>query len=331
LILSDVMMPNLDGFQFLAAIRGDERTKRIPLILLSARAGEESRVEGLDAGADDYMIKPFSARELLARVNARLEIARLQNELAQSLDGEVRARTEQLEQRTAELSKQAHDIRDLSTQLLRAQDDERRHVARELHDSAGQTLAVLAMSLNELVQEVSTQAPELAKRAEATQELVQQLQKEIRTASYLLHPPMLDECGLPSALSLFASGVRERTGILIELSVGVDVGRVPREMELAVFRLVQECLTNVHRHSHSKSAQIRLRRENDMLRLEVQDHGRGITAKRLAEIQAGGSGVGIRGMRERVHQLNGNMNVTSSRSGTVVAVDLPITEPVTES
>jgi DNA-binding response OmpR family regulator len=219
LILSDVMMPILDGFQLLAAVRGDERTRRIPFILLSARAGEESRVEGLQAGADDYLIKPFSARELLARISARLEIARLQSELAASLDQQVRARTTQLELRSAELSKQADDIRRLSSELLQAQDEERRHIARELHDSAGQTLAVLAMNLGQLVQQVDQPSSEIAQQARSSEELVQQLQREIRTTSYLLHPPLLDENGLASALELYVGGARQRMGLTIDLQV----------------------------------------------------------------------------------------------------------------
>lgn len=324
LILSDVMMPLLDGFQLLSAIRADERTRRIPVVLLSARAGEESRVEGLQSGADDYLIKPFSARELLARVSARLEIARLQWELADSLDKQVQDRTKQLEHRTAELLQQADDIRRLSAQLLKAEDEERRHIARELHDSAGQTLAVLAMNLGALSQEAAAKAPDLAKRAESAEELVHQLHNEIRTTSYLLHPPLLDESGLSSALDLYVAGVRERTGLAIELSVSEDVGRVPQEMELVVFRLVQECLTNIHRHSQSKSATIRLGRAEGELCLEVSDQGRGISKQRFAEIQAGGVGVGIRGMRERVRQFGGTLNVASDRPGTRVTVTLPI-------
>jgi len=324
LILSDVMMPVMDGFELLAAVRGDERTRRIPVVLLSARAGEESRVEGLRAGADDYLIKPFSARELLARVSARLEISRLQNELAESLEEQVRARTTQLELRTAELLRQAEDIRHLSAQLLQTQDEERRHVARELHDSAGQTLTVLGLNLAQLVQEAARKDPELARHAEESEELVRQLQREIRTTSYLLHPPMLDECGLSSALDLYISGVRERTRLAIDLNVSADVGRVPREMELVIFRLVQECLTNIHRHSQSKSASIRLIRAEDELSLEVRDEGKGISEKRFAEIQAGGAGVGIRGMRERVRQFGGTLNVDSNHSGTCVSVTLPL-------
>jgi len=330
LILSDVMMPVMDGFQLLAAIRADERTRRLPVILLSARAGEESRVDGMHAGADDYLIKPFSARELLARISARLEIARLQGEgerryreLAESLEKQARARTEQLESRTAELLKQSEDIRSLSAQLLELQDEDRRHIARELHDSAGQTLAVLSMNLARLVEQTRAKAPEIAAEAQATEQAVQQLQREIRTASYLLHPPLLDESGLASALELYVQGIKERTGLAIDLQVSENFGRVSKEVELAVFRIVQECLTNIHRHSQSESGSIQLFRADQSLTLEVQDKGKGISAERLAQIQAGGSGVGIRGMRERVRHFSGDIKFDSDNRGTRVHVTIP--------
>lgn len=331
LILSDVMMPVMDGFQLLQAIRDDERMRRIPVVLLSARAGEESRVEGMDAGADDYLIKPFSARELLARVSARLEIARLQGEgeqryreLAESLEKQVRARTEQLESRTAELLKQSDDIRSLSAQLLRIQDEDRRHIARDLHDSAGQTLAVLSMNLAQLVDETRASDPQIAAETQATEQLVQQLQQEIRTASYLLHPPLLDESGLASALELYVQGIQERTGLAIDLQVSDHFVRVSNEIELVVFRVVQECLTNIHRHSQSGSATIRLTRTDQSLTLEVLDRGKGISKEKLAQIQAGSSGVGIRGMRERVRHFSGNMTIDSDGTGTRVQVMIPI-------
>ena len=331
LVLSDVMMPVLDGFQLLQAIREDERTRRIPVVLLSARAGEESRVEGMHAGADDYLIKPFSARELLARISARLEIARLQGEgeqqyreLAESLEIQVHARTEQLEQRTAELVRQSEDIRNLSAQLLQIQDEERRHIARELHDSAGQTLTVLGINLAQLAEQVKTKAPDLAPQAETSQGLVQQLQQEIRTASYLLHPPLLDENGLASALGWYTQGLTERTGLNIELNVPKDFGRIQKDIELVVFRLVQECLTNIHRHSGSKTATIRLTREADTIVLEVRDGGRGISPEKLAQLQSGGSGVGIRGMRERIAQFSGTMSIESNSEGTRICVAIPI-------
>ena len=186
-------------------------------------------------------------------------------------------------------------IADDMTRIMRAQDDERRRIARELHDSAGQTLAVLGMNLAQLVRRVEVTAPELAKEGKEIEAMVQQLHREIRTTSYLLHPPLLDETGLASALGWYVEGLAERSHVAITLDIADDVGRLPSDMELAIFRLVQECLTNIHRHSGSKTALIRIGRDGESVRTEVQDHGKGISPVRLLEIQSHGSGVGIRG------------------------------------
>ena len=512
LILSDVMMPKLDGFGLLKAIRLDERTATIPLILISARAGEESRVEGLSAGADDYLTKPFSARELLARVKSQLamakvrrEAARLERELREHAEAEAhalaklnewswrlwrsryldegleemlvaviellgadkaniqllkqpglltiaaqrgfeqafldlfrevsandncvcaralreneriivedieldgafaaslpamraagvravvstpltgadgamvgmvsahfsrahrptdqdlrrldlyirqaadfvrRCRTDQalrrseeqfrklsetldveVRARTRELERQSQQVRELSWRLLRSQDEERRHIARELHDSAGQTLTVLGISLAQVIQEAGRNAPEVAAKIEQIQETVQQLHREIRTTSYLLHPPLLDENGLYSAIRWYVQGLFERSGLDIRLDIPEGFGRLPRDMELVIFRLVQECLTNIHRHSESKTAAIRMTREPDHVTVEIRDQGRGMSPERLSEIQSQRSGVGIRGMRERLRQFDGTMNIDSGTSGTGILATIPLPKP----
>jgi PAS domain S-box-containing protein len=215
-------------------------------------------------------------------------------------------------------------IADHMTRLMKAQDEERRRIARELHDSAGQTLAVLGMSLAQLVHRAESIAPELAREGRVIEAMVQQLHREIRTTSYLLHPPLLDECGLASALKLYVEGLAERSHVAITLDVADNVGRLPSDMELAIFRLVQECLTNIYRHSGSNTALIRLRTEGESIRAEVQDQGKGIPPKRLLEIQSRGSGVGIRGIRERIRQFHGEMKIESSGSGTSVIVNIPM-------
>ena len=215
-------------------------------------------------------------------------------------------------------------IADDMTRLMKAQDEEQRRIARELHDSAGQTLAVLGMSLAQLVHRAEGTAPELAREGKEIEAMVQQLHREIRTTSYLLHPPLLDENGLASALNWYVEGLSERSHIAITLDVAANVGRLPSDMELAIFRMVQECLTNIHRHSGTKTAHIRMRREGETVRTEVQDHGKGISPERLLEIQSQGSGVGIRGIRERIRQFHGEMEIESSGSGTTVIVSIPI-------
>src|SRR6202522_3355010 len=219
-------------------------------------------------------------------------------------------------------------IADDMTRLMKAQDEERRRIARELHDSAGQTLAVLGMNLAQLVHRAESIAPELAREGKEIEAIVQQLHREIRTASYLLHPPLLDESGLASALNWYVEGLTERSHVAITLDVPENVGRLPSDMELAIFRLVQECLTNVHRHSGSKTALIRVGREKESVRTEVRDHGKGLSPDRLLEIQSRGAGVGIRGIRERIRQFHGEIKIESNGSGTSVIVTIPIPKEV---
>ncbi len=323
LVLSDVMMPKLDGFGLLKELRSDERTATIPVIMLSARAGEESRVDGLSFGADDYLTKPFSARELLARVQSYLKITQIRRRsaeqfrrLSETLDAEVT-------ERTRELEKQSEQVRELSWRLLRSQDEERRHIARELHDSAGQTLTVLGINLSQLIQKAGRNAPAVVAEAEQIQEAVQQLHREIRTTSYLLHPPLLDEIGLYSAISWYAQGLLERSGLAIDIDAPEDFGRLPRDIELVIFRLVQECLTNIIRHSESKTASIRMAQDPNHITLEIRDDGNGMSPERLAAIQQGRAGLGIRGVRERLRQFEGQINIESDSSGTRISVTIP--------
>jgi len=324
LIVSDVMMPILDGFELLNALRRDEQTAAIPVVLLSARAGEESRVEGIKAGADDYLIKPFSARELLARVSGRLEIARLQRDRETQLR-ESRAELERrVQERTQDLLNASHELRELSARILQAQDEERRRIARELHDGVGQLLAAIGMEAANLAGEGDRLSARAALSLGNIESFVAQMVKDIRTMSHLLYPPLLDEVGLESALKEYVNGFAERSGVQVSLDLPAVIKRLDRDYELSLFRIVQECLTNIHRHSGSKTASIRIVRDDGTLVLEVRDEGRGMAPERLSDIQSRGSGVGIRGMRERVLQLSGTMNIESDRSGTRIAVAIPI-------
>jgi PAS domain S-box-containing protein len=247
--------------------------------------------------------------------------------LADALDTQVQFRTQELQRRNAEILHQSEQFRDLSRRLLLMQDEERRHIARELHDSAGQTLTVLGMNLARLAQDASPDPAQLAKDVKDAQDLVQHLTKEIRTTSYLLHPPMLDESGLSSALRWYVQGLAERSGLDIDLEIAEHFERLAPEMELVIFRLVQECLTNIHRHSGSKTALIRVAREPDKICVEVQDHGKGMSQERFAEVQSRGTGVGIRGMRERVRQLRGELTLESNALGTRISATFPANDP----
>ncbi len=249
------------------------------------------------------------------------EALRLSKEFTEE---QVRSRTRELELRTSEVIQQSEQLRELSQKMLQIQEDERRHVARELHDSAGQTLTALGMSLAHVAQVAQQKAPQLIPDLNETQQFVHQLSQEIRTMSYLLHPPLLDESGLPSALRWYVQGLVERSGLNIAINIPDDLGRFGRDMELMMFRLVQECLTNIHRHSESETAEITVWRENSHVCLGVQDEGKGIPPERLASIQAQGGGVGIRGMRERIRHFRGTMEIDSNPSGTRISFRFPI-------
>jgi PAS domain S-box-containing protein len=244
--------------------------------------------------------------------------------LASGLESEVQKRTHELNQRNAEALEQAGRVQELSNRLLQAQDDERRHIARELHDSAGQTLTVMGMHVTKVIRLAKSNAPQLVKDAEEIHNLLQRLIQEIRTASYLLHPPLLEECGLLLALDWYTQGLRERSGLQIALNIPRDLGRFPVTVELAIFRIVQECLTNIHRHSGSKSADIDIAWDNGTLIVKIRDHGKGISPEKLAEIQTSGKSVGIGGMRERMRLIHGSLNIESNGAGMTVQATIPI-------
>ncbi|HET7440534.1 MAG TPA: response regulator [Terriglobales bacterium] len=591
LILMDVMMPVVDGFGVLRAIRENSATRAKPVILLSARAGEESRVEGLEAGADDYLTKPFTARELLARVGTHLAMARMRGEAAQreqqllaqaELELAERKRVEEalknaqneleirVEHRTAELAKATEAVREqaqllelandavivrdmqnkitswnlgaqktygwsaqevlgkvthkildtkfpealeavqrqlfetgswegelehlckdgsritvesrwvpqydkqgqpvrileinrdltrrkqseqrlaeqaqlldlandaifvrtldhkltywnqgaerlygwkkkevlgkpvpevlktgfpipfdeitahlrkygtwegelthakkdgtripvesrwtlwtgksgeplgyleintdvterkqaeqnlrtLTARLLQLQDEERRRIARELHDSAGQLLVALDLNLAAIQRESRRLAPAAVKSIADSKELIQELSKELRTISHLLHPPLLDESGLQSAVRWYVEGFAERSKIPVGLEMAPDLGRLPRDVETTVFRMIQECLTNVHRHSESATAEIRIERSAREVTVEVSDKGKGMaTARRKDSVSPVTPGVGLQGMRERIRQLGGRLEIKSAQGrGTLVRAVLPVSD-----
>jgi PAS domain S-box-containing protein len=243
--------------------------------------------------------------------------------LTETLEAEVEARTCELEARNEEVLAQSGLLREFSQRLLQTQDEERRHIARELHDSAGQTLTLLGIQIARVSARLKDKFPDLSKDMEELQQVALQLNQEIRTTSYLLHPPMLDETGVAGALQWYVEGFNTRSGIEMQLEIDPDFPRFPAEVELAMFRIVQEALTNIHRHSGAKGGSIRIVQFGSEMRLEVHDHGRGISAEKLAEIRSGGAGVGMRGMRERVNQLHGQLKVESDALGTKISVAFP--------
>ena len=244
--------------------------------------------------------------------------------LADALDTQVQFRTQELQRRNAEVLAQSDRLRDLSARLMRTQDEERRRIALELHDSAGQNLAALAMTLARLEDDAKRDPTRFSEGIKDARELIQSLTQEIRTTSYLLHPPMLDEWGLSSALRWYVEGLAQRSDLSIEVHIPEDLGRLVPDVELAIFRLVQESLTNIHRHSGSKTALIRIAREGDKIYAEVRDRGKGMSKERFAEVQSQSVGVGLRGMKERVRQSHGELIIDSNALGTKITAIFPV-------
>jgi PAS domain S-box-containing protein len=270
-------------------------------------------------------------RTFIHDVSERRAMVEALQKAKEDLETRVRERTDELHRKNTQVLKQAEildmanqGLRELSARLLRVQDEERRRIARDLHDSTGQNLALLSMNLSALETEAKRLNPNLAKGLEDNAAIVRKISSELRTLSYLLHPPLLEEVGLESALRWYIDGFSERSNIKVALELPQELGRLSRELELATFRVIQECLTNVHRHSGSLTASIRMVRSPSDIYLEVRDEGKGVPPEKLARIAgAGASGVGLRGMKERVKSLDGEFQIHSDEKGTVVRVVIP--------
>src|ERR1700733_1828772 len=230
-----------------------------------------------------------------------------------------------------ELHDSEDSLRRLSLHLLRTQDEERRRIGRDLHDSLGQTLSVLKMKLDSLPGTIGLSSHDprnqnIAACANLTEDCI----KEVRTIAYLLYPPMLEEMGLKSAISWYLDGFSKRSGIRTSFEIAPDFTRLPRHVETAIFRVLQESFTNVHRHSGSEVASVRLFNRGGMTILEVIDKGKGMPTQQSSEFKQDGLhalGVGLRGMEERMRQLGGGLELLSSPRGTTVVASVPVEAP----
>ena len=216
-------------------------------------------------------------------------------------------------------------LQNLSQRLLRVQDEERRRVARDLHDSTGQTLTALKMSLADLEKRIQQDQSTSGILCDIAA-LADQALQEIRTTSYLLHPPLLDEVGFAAAAQWYVEGFAERSGIKASLNFEIEFERLPIAIETALFRVLQESLTNAHRHSGTSEVSIRLQRRAEAVILEITDSGCGIPAALLRRLRKTDSetGVGLAGMRERLNELNGKLEIHSDSHGTSVRALVPL-------
>ena len=251
-------------------------------------------------------------RDITDRMQAQRAVDRLNQEL----------RKEVLERRTTErrLADSERSLRSLSLHLLRTQDEEGKRIGRDLHDSLGQLLTALKLGLDSIKSDAQTN--EMVSRGSR---LADDCIREVRTISYLLYPPMLEELGLKSAIPWYLDGFGERSGIKTSFECAADFDRLPRETELGLFRILQEALGNVHRHSESLVADVRLRMEADSALLEIEDAGKGIRGEVLEDSgELPPTGIGLRGMNERMRQLGGRLEISSNGHGTTVTAIVPV-------
>ena len=228
-------------------------------------------------------------------------------------------------QRTAELQ-------NLSLRLLKVQDEERRKLSRDLHDTTGQTLAALKIAVSFLQENCRHDSSQMCLASDVIQ-LADQAIQEIRTMSYLLHPPLLDEVGFACAAEWYIEGFAKRSGVNVNLDIAADLERLPTSMETALFRVLQESLTNVHRHSGAAQVSVTFRNQLEKIILEVRDDGCGIRAERLVQLRDTneGTGVGLTGMRERMQELNGKLEIESDGHGTTMRAIVPRSAIATSS
>jgi signal transduction histidine kinase len=295
-----------------------------------------------NADSDDRLYSELSrvnnelinAQRDLVQRNVRLERAEEALRKAQAdLERQVEERTRELENTLSAFREEVsvhrrteEKLRELSLSVLRIQDEERRRVARDLHDTVGQTLTALKLTLSTLENAVA-RYPQTADFFPELNGLADQALREIRTTSYLLHPPLLDEAGFAAAAAWYVDGFNKRSPIQVKLQLPEGI-RLPGSVEIVLFRVLQESLTNITKHAGSATVDVLLQLDQKVISLSVRDYGKGISAERLAAMNGSGSGVGvgIAGMRERVKELGGRLAIESDATGTLLKASVPMPE-----
>ena len=299
-VLMDVSMPELDGFELAEMIRQHPRFQKTAIIFISAvHLTDLDKLKGYQRGAVDYISVPVIPEVLRAKVSVFAELHRRAQQL-RTLNGELRR---------------------LSVRLITMQDEERRRIARELHDGLGQELVAAKILLHRALQQNSETVKKTA--ASEAAEIIDRGIQQVRSMSHLLHPPLLDEVGLVSALRWYLEGFTQRSGIETVIEVEpADFGRLTPELETAIFRIIQESLSNVLRHSKARRAWVTLSMKDGQVVATVRDDGRGVE-RRVAEQQPGSIGVGISGMSQRAKEFGGELRLAGAHPGTLVEIVMP--------
>src|SRR5262245_26769514 len=300
-VLMDVSMPELDGFELAEMVRQHPRFQKTAIIFISAvHLTDGDRLKGYERGAVDYISVPIIPELLRARVSVFAELHR----------------------KTRQLVSLNQELRRLSHSLMTAQDEERRRIARELHDGLGQDLTAAKMMLGALIQPHQTTEAKGLALVEANAMMDRAIQ-QVRTISHLLHPPLLDEMGLLSALRWYTEGFAKRSGIETALEVSRVFPRLVPEVETAIFKIAQESLTNVFRHAAAQRVTVKLDQQDGRVCLSIADDGKGIPAN-LEALQTGTYGIGLIGIKQRVEEHGGQLRLQNAHPGTVIEVAIPV-------
>jgi signal transduction histidine kinase len=304
-VLMDVSMPELDGFQLAEMIREHPRFQKIAIIFISAvHLTDLDRLKGYQRGAVDYISVPVIPDLLRAKVSVFAELHRKARQL------------EVLNQ----------ELRRLSHSLMTAQDEERRRISRELHDGLGQDLTAVKMMLGGLVQPNQLKDSTENKTIAEVLSMMDSAIEQVRTMSHLLHPPLLDEMGLLSALRWYTEGFAKRSGVETVLDLPKNFPRLEPEIEMAIFKIVQESLTNVFRHAEAKRATVQLEERDGCALVSIEDNGRGIGSG-AEELHPNSYGIGVIGIKQRAAEYDGQVTLRNTGSGTRVEVKIPLPVP----
>ncbi len=326
IILLDILMPGMDGFETCRQLKALEGARDIPVIFMTSLTGIEDKVKGFEAGAVDYVTKPLDQQEVLARIRIHLR----QRDLTLSLQekNQLLETSSQVERSRLfdAINQQREQLRALNQKLTQAQEAERQQLARELHDELGQALTAITINLTTVAQELpSGCAPGLSDRLQEAIALANQTLEQVRELSFNLRPAMLDDLGLGPALSWYVKRCAQRTNLDLQLDVSDLQERLPPEVETALYRVVQEALTNVIRHARASAVQIRLECETTVVRAQVEDDGQGFDVIQVLNQQRPQHGIGLLGMRERITLLGGTFSLHSAPGqGTRLALEIPL-------
>jgi signal transduction histidine kinase len=301
LILLDVMMPGMDGYEVCRRIRSSSELAEVPIILLTALDDHDSRVRGIESGADDFLSKPIDRRELAARVRT---ITRLN--------------------RYRILVDQRENIRHMAEHTVAAQEQERQRISRELHDDLGQALTTHLLALRNLQEDLSLPRETIFERLQSLHDQSYEMLVKIRRLARDLRPPVLDTLGLKVALQTYCSEFTRRTHLPVIFEADTSLPQFPDVYSITLYRVLQEALTNIVKHAQASQVWVDLSLEDEIVNLTVQDNGIGFD-----EEKSQSNGIGLTGLRERITIAGGTLMINSTpRRGTILSAQFPLSNDV---